>query len=168
MRRAVPVLVATFIGLVLLLRFQSSPLPTDDNSVVALPTDPDVTSSGSAASTGETADTSPPAGPDPESAVCVERSGSDVVVDGPLDTNEYGDLRLRVHLTDGQIVDVQALQLPDLVGRSLRISNYAAPRLRAETLAAQTAEIDTVSGATYTSDSYRISLQGALDQASLC
>ena len=59
-----------------------------------------------------------------------------------------------------------ALALP-VGGHSGRISNYVAPILRTQALAAQSAAIDGVSGATYTSRAYAASLQGALDQAGL-
>jgi uncharacterized protein with FMN-binding domain len=86
-------------------------------------------------------------------------------VDGPVASNEYGDVQVRVTLKGSQIVDVQALQLPHDRSRSARISDAAGPILRTEALQAQSAQIDLVSGATYTSESYAESLQGALDKA---
>jgi uncharacterized protein with FMN-binding domain len=68
-----------------------------------------------------------------------------------------------VTIRAGRLVDVTALQLPSDRRRSEEISTEAAPILRQEALAAQGAVIDTVSGATYTSDSYAQSLQAALD-----
>ncbi len=80
-------------------------------------------------------------------------------------TNDYGDVQVRVTLNGSKIVDVQALKLPSDRSRSARISNAAGPILRTEALQAQSAHIDLVSGATYTSESYAQSLQGALDRA---
>ena len=80
-------------------------------------------------------------------------------------TNDYGDVQVRVTLNGSKIVDVQALKLPSDRSRSARISNAAGPILRTEALKAQSANIDIVSGATYTSESYAQSLQGALDRA---
>ncbi len=77
----------------------------------------------------------------------------------------YGDVQVRVTLQGTKIVDVQALQLPSDRSRSARISQYAGPLLRQEALKAQSPNIDLVSGASYTSDGYAQSLQGALDQA---
>ena len=57
------------------------------------------------------------------------------------------------------------LRAPDSNGRDTEINGYALPQLRAEVLAAQSAHVDTVGGATYTSDGYRKSLQSALDAA---
>ena len=67
-------------------------------------------------------------------------------------------------MAGGKLTDVVALELPT-GRRSGQISNYAAPILRQEALQAQSAKIDLVSGATYTSDAYTQSLQAALDQA---
>jgi uncharacterized protein with FMN-binding domain len=74
---------------------------------------------------------------------------------------------VQVQLTLGgtRLVDVTALQMPNDRSRSVQISRYAAPILRQESLDAQGAQINTVSGASYTSDGYAQSLQSALDQA---
>lgn len=62
---------------------------------------------------------------------------------------------------------VASLKLTDHEGRSVQISNYAAPILRSEVLQAQSADVQTVGGATVTSDAYLTSLQAALDAANL-
>ena len=67
-------------------------------------------------------------------------------------------------LEGDQIVDVQALQLPDGDRRSASISQQVEPMLRESALAVDSADIDIVSGATYTSLAYAYSLQSALDQ----
>jgi uncharacterized protein with FMN-binding domain len=90
---------------------------------------------------------------------------ADQVVTGPVVDNRYGPVQVRVTLRSGRIVDVTAVQLPSDRNRSRAISNYAAPILSQEALAAQGARIDSVSGASYTSDGYAQSLQAALDQA---
>ncbi len=74
-------------------------------------------------------------------------------------------MQVRVTLQGTRITDVEALHLPSDRERSAEISDFAGPRLRQEALKAQSANIDTVSGATYTSEGYRQSLQSALDQA---
>lgn len=78
--------------------------------------------------------------------------------------NQYGDVQVQVTVTGGKITQVSALQLPSGDGRSAEISSFAGPELAQQALAAQSANIDGVSGATYTSDSYRSSLQSAIDQ----
>lgn len=68
-------------------------------------------------------------------------------------------------LADGRITAVRVLQAPDENGRDRQIAAYALPRLTQEALGAQSARIDAVSGASYTSQGYVRSLQSALDQA---
>jgi uncharacterized protein with FMN-binding domain len=76
-------------------------------------------------------------------------------------------VQVAIVIQHGRIADVKALQLTNRGGRSVAISRDAEPRLRAEALKAQSAKIDVVSGATYTSDGYRTSLQSAIDTAGL-
>ncbi|MEA2378609.1 MAG: hypothetical protein QOD13_2516 [Thermoleophilaceae bacterium] len=78
--------------------------------------------------------------------------------------NKYGDVQVQVTTSGGRITRVAAVRLPGADGRSQQISSYAGPQLAQQALAAQSANIDGVSGATYTSESYRASLQSALDQ----
>lgn len=91
------------------------------------------------------------------------------VVDGTYvggsDTNRWGTVQVQVVYTGGQITDVQILQYPNGDRNSVRISQAALPRLITEALQSQSADVNTVSGATYTSKSYRISLQSAVDAA---
>ena len=83
---------------------------------------------------------------------------------GSDEFNKYGDVQVQVTASGGRITRVAALRLPDGDGRSQQISSFAGPQLAQQALAAQNANIDGVSGATYTSESYRTSLQSALDQ----
>ncbi|MEA2471806.1 MAG: hypothetical protein QOE38_2805 [Thermoleophilaceae bacterium] len=83
---------------------------------------------------------------------------------GAVAQNRYGNVQVRVTVAGGKIKDVTALQLPQSDPKSAQISQYAAPQLKNEVLAAQSAKIDGVSGASYTSQSYDTSLQSALDQ----
>lgn len=78
--------------------------------------------------------------------------------------NQYGDVQVRVTTAGGRITQVAAVRLPSGDGRSQQISSFAGPQLAQQALTAQNANIDGVSGATYTSDSYKTSLQSALDQ----
>ncbi|MGW3960632.1 FMN-binding protein [Amycolatopsis sp. NPDC005003] len=77
----------------------------------------------------------------------------------------YGPVQVRISVADGKITDAQAVQYPQESGRDVRINSAAVPELNEETLQAQSAQIDTVSGATYTSEGYRQSLQSAIDAA---
>ena len=74
-------------------------------------------------------------------------------------------MELTVH--QGSITKVAILQYPNGNGRDLEIANYSFPILIQETIQSQSANIDMVSGATYTSTGYIQSLQSALDQANL-
>jgi uncharacterized protein with FMN-binding domain len=85
-------------------------------------------------------------------------------VKGPVEETRYGPVQVEVTIASGKIVAVTALELPS-GGRSGSISMYASPILADEAMAAQSAAIDTVSGATYTSRAYATSLQAALDKA---
>ena len=77
----------------------------------------------------------------------------------------FGDVQVSVTISGGKISDVKALQLTNADGRSVQISNRAAPILRSEVLKSQSANVSNVSGATYTTQGYLSSLQSALDQA---
>jgi uncharacterized protein with FMN-binding domain len=87
--------------------------------------------------------------------------------DGEVVQTRFGTVQVQITVKSGQITDVTALKLTDAEGRSVQISNYAAPILRDEVLQAQSANVQTVGGATVTSDAYLTSLQAALDAANL-
>lgn len=84
---------------------------------------------------------------------------------GTVEETRYGPVQVEVTVSGGKITDVKALQLTDAEQRSIEISNQAAPILRSEVLAAQSASVATVSGATFTTEGYLTSLQSALDKA---
>lgn len=84
---------------------------------------------------------------------------------GQSSSNRFGNVQVQVVYSGGLISDVQILQYPDGDRRSLRISQVALPTLISESISTQTGSVDTVSGATYTSKSYRASMQSAIDSA---
>ncbi|WJX99465.1 FMN-binding protein [Curtobacterium sp. 458] len=86
---------------------------------------------------------------------------------GQAAQTQYGPVQVEITVAGGKITDVTALELTDRDGRSAQISQQAAPILRQEALQAQSAQIQAVSGATYTSAGYVTSLQSAIDQAGL-
>ncbi|MFS0730432.1 FMN-binding protein [Curtobacterium sp. 1P10AnD] len=86
---------------------------------------------------------------------------------GQTAQTQYGPVQVQITVSGGKLTDVTALQLTNDGGRSVQISQQAAPVLRQEALQAQSAQIQAVSGATYTSEGYVTSLQSALDQAGL-
>src|SRR4051794_25933141 len=78
-------------------------------------------------------------------------------------TNPYGTVQVTVKIADGKITAVDATY--PTAGNSATINPVAIPKLKQETLQAQSAKVAAVSGATYTSGSYQESLQAALDSA---
>lgn len=92
-------------------------------------------------------------------------SGTDGTFAGAVEQTPYGTVQVSVTVSGGKITELKALKLTDDGGRSVQISNYAAPMLRSEVLSAQSAKVDSISGATYTSEGYLTSLQAALDSA---
>ena len=91
-------------------------------------------------------------------------SPRDGTVTGQSVNTPYGAVQVKVTVASGSISDVNAVRLTDRGGESVQISNYAAPILRSEVLQSQSAQVSSVSGATYTSEAYLSSLQSALDQ----
>jgi len=85
--------------------------------------------------------------------------------DGASVQTRFGTVQVQVTIQDGKITEVTALQLTDAERKSAQISSRAAPVLRSEVLQAQSANVQTIGGATVTSDAYLSSLQAALDAA---
>jgi hypothetical protein len=77
----------------------------------------------------------------------------------------YGNVQVKITVSNGKITDAQAVQAPS--GRNDRYTNMSVPVLRQRTLAAQSANINGVSGASYTSYGWYTSLTSALKQAGL-
>ncbi|GLY38230.1 FMN-binding protein [Amycolatopsis sp. NBRC 101858] len=92
-------------------------------------------------------------------------SGGDGTFTGSAADTRYGPVQVQITVAGGKITDAEAIQYPQESGRDVRINSAAVPELNQETLQAQNAQIDTVSGATYTSEGYQQSLQSAIDQA---
>ena len=92
--------------------------------------------------------------------------GTASVVDGSVLQNRYGNVQIEATFAaDGSLTSVTTLQTPSDRNKSVEINSYAVPQLDAEAVTAQSAHIDTVSGATYTSTDYQRSLQSAIDVA---
>ena len=125
---------------------------------------------GAAASTSGTDDSAAAAGragetTDPAMSTDTGSTTSDAVtIVGSSVQTRYGPVQVSVTFTAGQITDVQALQVPGGHHESVQINARATPILAQEVIAAQSAQIDTVSGATYTSEAYAQSVQSAIDQ----
>ena len=87
------------------------------------------------------------------------------VLTGAVDNTSYGPMQVQVTMAGSKITGVKVLQQTNTGSLSQQIDANAIPQLTKETLAAQSARIDAVSGASYTSAGYIKSLQSALDQA---
>ena len=86
-------------------------------------------------------------------------------VTGEVVQTQWGPVQVELTVSGSAIAQVSVLQYPNDNGTDQQISSYALPILIQETMDAQSAHIDMVSGATYTSNGYLQSLQSALDQA---
>lgn len=150
MRRAFFAAVGTVLGLVMLLSFKTH--GSRPSNLSALGAVGKGTSSGPAPTTHKTT-----------AATGAAPATSRTITGRAVDT-AYGPVQIAITLQGGRIVRVQPLQAPS-GGRSDDITSYSLPILMQETLKAQSAHIDSVSGASYTSDGYVQSLQSALDQA---
>ncbi|HKV30926.1 MAG TPA: FMN-binding protein [Candidatus Dormibacteraeota bacterium] len=154
--RAAVAIVATAIAVVLLFSFKTPAQPRPPTPAA------DVAQASATPSASPSASDSSVPTPTPSPTGRTYRDGQYTGQDFP---NQFGDTQVKVTIAGGRITDVQAVQLPFDRQRSAEISQYAAPRLHDEVLQAQTAQIDSLSGATYTSDAYAQSVQSALDQA---
>jgi len=100
-------------------------------------------------------------------AAPAQSSGINGTFDGNTASTRWGPVQVRIVVKDGKIVDASALQAPSGDSRSRSISQQAVPFLVQETLAAQSAQISGVGGASYTSTGWYQSLQSALKKAGL-
>jgi uncharacterized protein with FMN-binding domain len=177
MRRAIITIGSTAAGLAALLAFKSHPIA--DASAAPAATTPSPTlatgpsgaaspssSGGSAGADGmgkaTTASASPSAS---SSASSAAMGGATRTVTGTVATTTYGPMQVQLVLTGKTITKVNVLQQTDMGAESTQIDAFSIPKLTSETLTVQSARIDTVSGATQTSQGYIQSLQSALDMA---
>jgi uncharacterized protein with FMN-binding domain len=162
MKRAAIVTGVTVVGVAWLLTYKAT--PPHLGALASVPPTPGSgsTSPSPSASPSGTPSATPLPLPTPSAIASGNRTftGSDV-------SNFFGDVVVRVVITSGHITDVQAVKLPTDRAYSAYVSQVAGPMLRTEALQAQSANINIISGATYTSQSYAQSLESALQQAHL-
>lgn len=84
---------------------------------------------------------------------------------GRMEDAYYGEIQVAAIIQSGKIENVKFLSYPQNRGNSRIINNYAMPYLRAEAIQAQSANVDTISGATFSSGAFRKSLSSALIKA---
>jgi uncharacterized protein with FMN-binding domain len=146
MRRLTLWIVATVAGVVLLLSYRTSLGGTPPAPVTG-------------AAPGIVPESS---GPGPASS---PGSAKSLTVNGSVADTRWGPVQIQIKLQNHKITDIRVLRRPNGNDRDDEINGYALPQLRAEVLQAQSAHIDSVSGATVTSGGYLESLQAALDAA---
>jgi uncharacterized protein with FMN-binding domain len=154
MTRAFFAVLGTVVGLVLLLTFKTHPA-TSTASPVSAPIPTTAPSSPAA---------SPSSSPSSSRSSGTTSAGQRTIAGNVVDTR-YGPVQVQVTMSSGRITKVTVLQSPTAMPADVQIGQYAIPQLDRETISAQSAGIDAVSGATYTSDGYIQSLQSALDKA---
>jgi uncharacterized protein with FMN-binding domain len=173
MRRAVLAFGSTVAGLILLLSFRSHTATPASAGVSAAGTSSK--SSAGAAGNGSSGGSgggsmagsaaAPSASPSAGTGATGGTAAGGKVVTGDVVNGPYGPSQVAITLSGDKITKVTVLQHTDDGENSQQIDGDALPKLTAETLAAQSAKIDAVSGASYTSAGYIKSLQSALDKA---
>ncbi|WP_369245305.1 FMN-binding protein [Streptomyces sp. R41] len=152
LRRVVLAAASTVTGVVLLLSLKPHTPPTVAQA---------------SSSAGQSQTQAPSPGTSSGSSSGSTKSTGTKTVTGETVQTRWGPVQVRITLKNGKITDVTAVAYPSDNPKDQEINSYAIPQLRREALAAQSAQIDSVSGATYTSDGYKQSLQSALDSAGL-
>jgi len=162
MRRVALAIFSTVTGLVMLLSFKTHSSTSASVPVAVSGTDSGSGSSGASTPTA-VASNSAPASSAPASSTA---SAAKTVTGDSVDTR-WGPVQVQITVQNGTLTAVQAVVYPQNNPRDEQINSYAIPQLNSEALAAKSAQIDMVSGATYTSEGYLGSLQSALDKAGL-
>jgi uncharacterized protein with FMN-binding domain len=160
MRRAIITIGSTAAGLAALLAFKSHPVADASAASAPASTPTPTLAAGPSADGHGNADG---AGMARSSASAA--SGMTRTVTGAVADTEHGPMQVQLVLTGERITKVNLLQRTDDGQESVQIDSFAIPKLTSETLTAQSARIDAVSGATFTSQGYVQSLQSALDKA---
>ncbi len=163
MKRAIIVGTGTVMGV-------AAVLALNPDGTVAAPSAAPAVSSGVSAGAGTpTGATSPSSGTAPTaSSSGTSTAGTATYTGATVDVgNGYGSIAVEVTVTDGRIVDITALELPQNDRRSASISQRAWPTLAKQALAAQSATVAGVSGASFTSKGFATTLRDALSQAGL-
>ena len=177
MRRVIATVVGTVTALVLLLSFKTHPgSAVAGGTVISTPAvpsaatpslTPSASAAASAAATAGASGTSSTATAAPKTTTAPTKATTTAkrTIDGEAVDTRYGPVQVQVALTGTTITAINILQVPNSERRDVEINDYAVPLLDQEALQAQSAKIDMVSGATYTSVGYLQSLQSALDKA---
>ena len=164
MRRVILAVAGTIAGLVALLSFRSH-VPAAPAAATAGGSGGTSSSSSSSSSSGG-GQTEVVPGAFPQGSIAKNLPAGEAAVDGKVASTAYGPVQIQLITKDSKIVKVAVLVQPINTLHDVQIGEFAFPRLISETLTAQNAKVDAVSGATYTSAGYIQSLQSALDKRS--
>jgi uncharacterized protein with FMN-binding domain len=163
MRRVILAVTGTIAGLVALLSFKSH-VPSSPVAATAGGTGSGSSSSAAPASSKGGGQTEVVPGAFPQGSIAKNLAAGETAVDGKVANTAYGPVQIQLIERSGKIVKVAVLVQPTNTLHDVQIGEFAFPKLISETLTAQNAKIDTVSGASYTSAGYIRSLQSALDK----
>jgi uncharacterized protein with FMN-binding domain len=158
-KRAILTLIATVVGVLWLVTFKVTPHARPVAAAPAQPT-PSETPSSAPTATPAAAAATPTPTPTP---VPTNRPANGSFTGADIQT-QFGDVQVRITVTGGRITDVSAVQMPTDRARSAEITQYVTPVLRSEVIQAQSARIDVISGATFTSEAYAESVNDAMRQ----
>jgi uncharacterized protein with FMN-binding domain len=168
MRRVILAVTGTIAGLVALLSFKSH-VPSSPLAATASGSGSGTSSSGASPSASSSAkgggQTEVVPGAFPQGSIAKNLPAGETAVDGKVASTAYGPVQIQLIKRSGKIVKVAVLVQPTNTLHDVQIGEFAFPKLISETLAAQDAKIDAVSGASYTSAGYVQSLQSALDKS---
>ncbi|MFI6101926.1 FMN-binding protein [Lentzea sp. NPDC051213] len=163
MKRAIPVLALSVAGLVPVWLYSPGAAHEGEISEIAAPETPQQTQAAPQTQTQpqtQPQSQSPTAPKSSAPAPTTQQQAQTRTVSGPAVNTSEGTVQVQVTFQGTKITDVKALRAPNS-----NPTRMALPILRQEALKAQSADIDTVSGATATSDGYKQSLQAAIDGA---
>jgi uncharacterized protein with FMN-binding domain len=155
MRRVILTIAGTVAGLVALLSFKSH-VPSVASASAA-------TSSGTSSSGTSSSSTTTVPGEFPMGSLAGKLTAGETAVTGHVGNTVYGPVQIQLIMRNSRIVKVAVIKQPMNTIHDIQIGAFAFPKLIGETLTTQTAKIDSVSGASYTSAGYIASLQSALD-----
>jgi uncharacterized protein with FMN-binding domain len=149
MRRVILAVTGTIAGLVALLSFKSHA--------------PSLSAATTSGTGGVSSSSSSVPGEFPTGSEATDLPKDETAITGQVANTVYGPVQVQLIARNNKIVKVAILQQPTNTIHDIQIGQFAFPRLISETLTAQSAKIDAVSGASYTSAGYIASLQSALD-----
>ena len=167
MRKIAIAIASTVSALVLLFSYHTSTNQSVVSAAGSLLLTTPPTGKSSSSSSGSSTSSAPNTSSAPSTSSVRGGGGVSGTFTGGAADTQFGPVQVQISVSGGKITSVQVLQVPQESSRDIRINSQAVPILNQEAVQAQSAKIDTVSGATYTSEGYTQSLQSAIDAAHL-